>query len=117
MDLGISSFLLQKKAVPLDRYLLDLKKKKDEDAIKKVLFAFKEAMDKRCKKGISNRDLLNLVRNSGYIEGKVIEMDLGSFYQENKDIREENRKIAFDMMKKFLEKKMPSSITYLEKEL
>ncbi len=78
INLNEYGFVLQKKAKTLESVLRGLVNKGDSEGIKEVLNSFLETITKISRKGFINADY-NCVKNSGYLNGKVIEIDLGSF--------------------------------------
>ncbi len=79
IDADNVGFLIQKRATPLTKALMDCKKNQDDLTTQQITHSFFEDVDALCKKGIVNRDY-NCLKNSGIIDGQVVQFDLGSFY-------------------------------------
>jgi hypothetical protein len=78
------SFIIQKKAKLFDKLLNDSCKNKNITEIESLVRSFYDICAKRSSKGIFNRDFANAMRNVGVVENKVVELDLGSFYRDDK---------------------------------
>lgn len=77
IDLGSAYFILQKKAKTLKSILLENLGKKDFMAVDKIMKDYLNASYFSLRKGILNKD--SSVKNSGYINDRFIEFDLGRF--------------------------------------
>jgi hypothetical protein len=78
VDLSQTEFALQRRATPLFDHLKSLL---DEDRLldaKQAIQSLIHLLEKRCRKGIADRDP-HLSLNFGYVDGQVIEFDIGSF--------------------------------------
>ncbi|NRA90785.1 MAG: hypothetical protein HRU43_06640 [Simkaniaceae bacterium] len=76
-------FVVQRKAIPTNAYLLQLKEEGKIFEAKKALqelFAFTEM---RAKKGYSDKDP-HLIHNFGFLGGKAVEIDIGGFHKDPK---------------------------------
>ncbi|MGE0199207.1 MAG: hypothetical protein AB7N99_04140 [Simkaniaceae bacterium] len=76
-------FLMQKRAIPTDQYLLSLKKTGD---LKKAQQAIDDLLHftlYRAQKGYSDKDP-HLIRNFGFIKDHVVEIDVGGFHHDPK---------------------------------
>jgi hypothetical protein len=84
IDLNTTRFVLQKRAVPLPQYLDSLTN--DEQA-KESIDSLLNLISTRCLRAIQDRDMEP--RNFGYIAGRAIEIDTGSFSKngETQDVR------------------------------
>lgn len=82
LDLGITEFVVQKKAIDAEKTLDTLLQKKQVDeailAMQKLLVLIEE----RSQKGIKNKDG-KILENYGFIENEPIEMDIGSYIYRN----------------------------------
>jgi len=76
-------FVLQRKAVPTDEYLLNLRKLEDTETAKKAIHDMLTFTKKRAQLGYSDKDP-HLIRNFGFIEGKAVEIDIGGFHKDPK---------------------------------
>lgn len=75
IDLNTTPFLLQKRADLLFSYL-----EAHPESKKEIIDSLFTCITNRSKMGISNRDPL-LYRNFGVLDGKVVEIDVGSFVE------------------------------------
>ncbi|GAB4190307.1 MAG: hypothetical protein Tsb0015_11450 [Simkaniaceae bacterium] len=108
-------FILQKKAQSIPAYLLTLKKQKNYEQIKQTLHDFICFSKKRAQQGYLNKDP-NFIKNFGFLDGKIIEIDVGGCYQDpKKDLFYfhfyELKKIE-NKMQRFLLKEIPELSWY-----
>jgi len=75
-------FILQKKAVSLDRYFSKLIKEKKDKELSEAVDAFFLHIATRAKQKIFNRDYRNAMRNMGWLNNQIIDCDVGSFYED-----------------------------------
>ncbi|MBI2812051.1 MAG: hypothetical protein HYX67_14640 [Candidatus Melainabacteria bacterium] len=111
-NLGMTEFALQKKVDLFFPHLTALKPEKRKEAIDAVL----AQINARCQKGIGDRDP-NLAINFGFIEGKAVELDIGSYYL-NPALKNplNTRKELFLctlQLQKWLEKHSPDLLDYV----
>lgn len=82
LDLAKTEFVLQKKAIGVEKTLHTLLQKKQVDeailAMQKLLVLIEE----RSKKGIKNKDE-KILQNFGFIEKEPVEIDIGSYIYRN----------------------------------
>lgn len=83
VDLSRTEFALQKKAELFFPYLENLLKKRQHEQCKLAIDSLLTQIQTRCSKGIGDRDP-NLEINFGFIDGKAIEFDLGSYFSSPK---------------------------------
>jgi hypothetical protein len=83
IDLDSIQFLLQRKAIPTDKYLLSLKKCGDLEEAKKAIINLLHFTQRRAQKGYSDKDP-HLIRNFGFIKEQVVEIDVGGFHRDPK---------------------------------
>jgi len=83
INLDKIQFLLQYKAIPTDTYLLKLKETGDIEGAKKAIIDLINFTVQRAKKGYSDKDP-HLIRNFGFINDKVVEIDVGGFHHDPK---------------------------------
>lgn len=76
-------FVVQKKAIPTDTYLLTLKSEGKIEEAKEALKSLVAFTVKRAEKGFSDKDP-HLIRNFGFLEGKAVEIDIGGFHRDPK---------------------------------
>lgn len=116
IDLDTSKFFLQKRAVPLENHFASLQKKKAHDAARISIDSLIQMLTCRCKKGFSDRDIVN--RNFGYIGTQAIEIDSGSFRKNQKMrqpwIYKQELFYATLELKFWLKKNYPEMVGYLE---
>jgi hypothetical protein len=80
INLDDVGFVIQKKAHPLDKYLKGLARKNDDEKLKNAILYFFDMAKFRYSRSIVNRDVANSVRNSSFLDNRIIEIDVGSFY-------------------------------------
>lgn len=79
LDLSQTEFALQKKADMLFPTLEQLLSSGRKEEVKDAIDSLLSLMHTRCNKGIGDRDP-NLLINFGFVSGKAVEIDLGSYY-------------------------------------
>jgi hypothetical protein len=77
IDLDTARFYLQKRAIPLEKHFLALKKNKEHERARQCVASLCAMIRDRCGKGFADRDPYN--KNFGFIDDRAIEMDTGSF--------------------------------------
>jgi hypothetical protein len=82
IDLDNFGFIIQKKVTPLIDYLLEQKKENKLNVSRKIVRSFLQMINDCYDKGIEIKDY-NCIKNAGFFEGKVINLDLGSFYKKD----------------------------------
>lgn len=116
IDLRKTEFAIQQRAELLFPHLEDLFKSGNKEKLKQAIDSLLEQIQCRCRKGIGDRDP-NLWINFGYIDGKVVEFDLGSFYLHPALMSpmEEAKELFFSThsLQKWLEKHCPDLLDYL----
>jgi hypothetical protein len=116
VDLDTSKFFLQKRAIPLENHFAALQKKKAEAEAKLSIDSLVQLLTGRCKKGFSDRDIVN--RNFGYIGTQAIEIDSGSFRKNSRMrqpwIYKQELFYATLELKSWLKKNYPEMVGYLE---
>ena len=83
LNLDEIAFIIQKNATATDQYLLELRKKGDLKEAKKSIRNLLNFTVQRATEGYNDKDP-HLIRNFGFINDQVIEIDLGGFYQDPK---------------------------------
>ncbi len=83
LNLDDFEFILQKKALPTDEYLLKLKKNNQTEKAKKALKEIFKFTEYRAQLGYSDKDP-HPIRNFGFIDGRAIEIDIGGFHHDPK---------------------------------
>ncbi|MBF5060266.1 hypothetical protein NEPTK9_001799 [Candidatus Neptunochlamydia vexilliferae] len=76
-------FLVQKRAIPTDTYLLALKREGKLAEAEKALSSLIAFTVKRAQKGFSDKDP-HFIRNFGFIDDRAIELDVGGFFHDPK---------------------------------
>ncbi len=76
-------FIVQKRAIPTDTYLLTLKKEGRLAEAEKALSSLIAFAVKRAQKGFSDKDP-HLIRNFGFIEDQATQLDVGGFFHDPK---------------------------------
>ena len=117
LDPNKVAFVLQKKALPLEKYLLQCKKENDMDKTKKILESFFETTKSLLNRKILNKDY-NCIKNTGIIDGKIIYMDVGSFVKNNtlKEAKKYNHFLRYSSkyFRKWGNKNYPEMLPYYE---
>jgi len=113
-------FVLQRKAIPTDKYLLALKKEGKIEEAQQALSSLLAFTVKRAEKGYSDKDP-HLIRNFGFINGKAVEIDIGGFHHDpKKDLNyfhtHEMRRIQRKLLP-WLEENYPELTPYATDEL
>jgi hypothetical protein len=119
IDLDTARFFLQRRAVPLERHLGELKKQNADALAKASIDSLIQMILTRCQKGYADRDILN--RNLGFIGTQAIEIDSGSFL-ENPRMKEPwvyKQEIFYATLelKIWLKKNYPEMVSYLEQRV
>ena len=113
-------FLLQRKAIPTDEYLLSLKKSGDLEGSKKAITNLLDFTLLRAQKGYSDKDP-HLIRNFGFIKGEVVEIDVGGFHRDpKKDLHYFYNHEIYRIQNKilpWLEKNYPELSSFTEKHI
>ncbi len=117
VDLSKTSYVLQKKAAPLEKELLHLQAENGSGKINKLIGSFIKTFATRMRKGILNRDYMNALRNCGCSDENVIEVDIGSFYYAKDFDYARELKISTAPFKEFLRERLPEYLSYFEQEL
>lgn len=112
IDLNGIDFALQKKAELSHKHLRKLIRAKDLETAKRRIDAILELIVERCKLGIRDRDP-NFRTNIGFLDGKAIEIDLGSY--ESDDPLALKQEVAFQTrkFKKWLARRNAELARYL----
>ncbi|MEM8727926.1 MAG: hypothetical protein AAGE99_04375 [Chlamydiota bacterium] len=118
--LGDVEFVLQRKAIPTDKYLLSLKKEGKLEEAKQALSSLLAFTVKRAEKGYSDKDP-HLIRNFGFIDRKAVEIDIGGFHHDPKKnlkyfYTDEMRRIRGKLLP-WLEGNYPELFPYAKEEL
>ena len=120
LNLDTLQFILQKNAIPTDKYLLTLRKNGQTDVAKKAIQDLLAFTKKRAELGYSDKDP-HLIRNFGFIEGKAVEIDVGGFHKDpKKDFNyyctHEIVKIQ-DKLLPWIEKNYPEITSFTQKQI
>ncbi|NGX43868.1 MAG: hypothetical protein K1060chlam3_00024 [Candidatus Anoxychlamydiales bacterium] len=117
VDLNEVGFVLQKKAFPFKKALLNAKK--DKKTIETLLSSFFDNLQSIYSKNLLNKDR-HVIQNLGVIDDRVVEIDIGRFIIKN-DFNEEKLKEEAThyttYLKKWLLKNSKDSIEFLDAKL
>jgi len=117
VDLDQMEFILQRKAKPFLPALLELKRAKEHAAAKRCLLSLLEFLIQRSQKGIGDRDPA-IKKNFGLLGEKVIEIDVGSFVEEEslKKSYSGKKQLLLETVKlrKWIKKKYPELLSYFD---
>ncbi|MCB1073985.1 hypothetical protein [Simkania negevensis] len=83
LNLDSLQFVLQKRAIPTDVYLLSLREKGKTTQAKKALREMLAFTKRRAELGYSDKDP-HLIRNFGFLDDQAIEIDVGGFHKDPK---------------------------------
>ena len=116
IDLDSSKFFLQKKAVAVEPHLAALKARGAHEESKACIDSLIALLVGRCKKGFSDRDILD--RNLGFIGTEAIEIDSGSFTRSPRMAQpwlyKQELYYGTLELKAWLKKHYPEMVSYLE---
>jgi hypothetical protein len=79
LDLNSAGFVLQKKVCLLGDVLVDLQKNGEDIKIRRVLEDYLTVLKKRSDRGYWIKDHNQFLRNYGMVDGRVYEIDVGSY--------------------------------------
>ena len=119
-NLSQTGFALQKKAQLLFPHLEELLKENRIEEGKRAIDSLISLIARRCHKGIGDRDP-NLRINFGFVEGKAVEFDIGSYYSDpslNSPFKT-RRELFFTtvLLQNFLAKHSPTLLNYLLEQI
>jgi hypothetical protein len=83
LELSDVEFVLQKRAIPTDVYLLSLKKQRKTKEAEKALASLLAFTLERAEQGYSDKDP-HLIRNFGFINDEAAQIDIGGFHHDPK---------------------------------
>ncbi|KPK33340.1 MAG: hypothetical protein AMS24_01385 [Chlamydiae bacterium SM23_39] len=115
ININSKFFIIQKKAEKLKPKILKIIKDKNKEELKKIVLDYFNLSFSIVKKGFINKD--SSIKNIGYIDEELIEMDLGRFVKIKSPNFYENLKKYTFLNKKFFEKNSPDIIKFFEKNL
>lgn len=115
IDLNSTFFIIQKKAEKLKPKILKAIKNHNKKKLEKMVIDLNNLSFSVVKKGFINKD--SSIKNIGYIDNTLIEMDLGRFVKIKSKNIYENLKEYTSLHKKFLEKYDYDIIEFFEKNL
>lgn len=121
VDLSKTHFIIQKKAEAfIGSALLSAYKNKDDHKVHAIIDSFLENISYRCKKNVRNTDP-NVFKNFAIIGNRVVEVDFGDFFAENKVIDPPLFIHEIDRyarsFRKWANKNIPETLTYFEQKL
>lgn len=118
VDLDSVAFIIQRRALPLPSIFIELRKRGDLKGLKNLILSYLKMGYNCSSKGVANRDFKNYVRNCGYYNNRVIQIDVGSFYVEDslhkKELIKREMSNFVDPLKVFLKEEAPEMITFVE---
>lgn len=115
IDINTTSFILQKKALPLLDQFAVWQKEGAKDKAKEGINELVNLIRKRAQLGICNKDAR--VRNFGFIDDKIMEIDLGSFVKKRKLRVKEKLIFETTELKKWLEEYDQELSDYLTEKI
>jgi hypothetical protein len=116
VDLGKTSFLVQRRAARIDQVLLNCARNKDELFAKKVIQGFFATLEKRCRQEIFVRDAQCTLQNMGVCKERVMEVDVGSYYRDTSFDFEKEMKRSVLPLREFLLQHFPTMIAFFDEE-
>ena len=120
IDLRKTEFALQQNAELFFPFLEKLLKAKNRAGLQSAIDSLIAHIEKRCSKGIGDRDP-NLTINFGFIETKLVEFDLGSYFLKPtlKNPLETAKELFLSTyaLQKWLEKHSPELLDYLLEQI
>lgn len=118
LDLDKVHFVVQKKMHKLEKKLLDLHEKRDLHLAKIFLNNYFMLIKKRCSKKIKNVDHSGYIRNMGYINKRVYEIDVGGYRKRKELLTKEGFKVEFcyfsDRLKRWSKKRAPLFLSFID---
>lgn len=114
VDLDEVGFIIQKKVKTFEEVLLQ--NKENIEDLKKLANSFLYTTESIYKKGFINDDY-NCVKNSGYIDGKVIHSDVGSFLPKDNLMEKENFEKEFFRFVRYFKKWSDKNAPFLSEHL
>lgn len=118
-ELDKLAFVIQKKVIPLTEIVSPTFPERGV-CIEKMIDSFIDSIVFLAKNNFASRDIPNMVRNCGYLEGKFIFTDVGSFYRVTEDEKDYLRDQLYSfasLMRDFLKSKAPEYLLFYEKRL
>lgn len=120
IDLDSTRFVLQETAELVGKKIRTLQNAGNEQGSQKSIDSLLTLIVERCKKGIADRDPI-IKQNFGFIEGRAIEIDTGSFSlnQQMKHPFNYRRELYFETreLQEWLEVHYPSLALYLDAQI
>ena len=120
LNLDELQFVIQKRAIPTDVYLLSLREKGEIELAKQAIHEMLTFTKRRAELGFSDKDP-HLIRNFGFLEGQAIEIDVGGFHKDpKKDFQYyqtfELKRIQNKLLP-WLEENYPEIVSYAKEEI
>lgn len=120
VELDTTEFILQSKADLLFSHLENTIQTKPIKEAKKLIRSIFEVISERCDKGIRNMDCM-IGRNFGFVEGRPVELDTGSFVHDETLKSQEGKSAELQRqtkkLKHWLSRKHPELYTYYLSQL
>lgn len=120
VELDNLGFILQKKVTLLGEVLEDLKAKEDRIGIEKILTDYLSLLKRRTDKGFWIKDHNQFLRNYGRCEGKVFEIDVGSYRYDNLKTACFFQKNNLDHLKRlhlWIEDNLPEHLAFFDQKI
>ncbi len=116
IDLGKTSYLLQRRGESLASFLLSVYRNHEEEVLKWAVRSFFKTVAARLEKKILVRDAHCTLQNMAVCEEGIIEIDVGSFYFDpDCNFKQEMNRSA-DPLREFVQKEMPEFFFFFEEE-
>lgn len=120
LELDKLQFVVQKKAVPTDIYLTNLRNKGKVEEAKEAIKKLLDLTKMRAKLGYSDKDP-HLIRNFGFLDQKAVQIDIGGFHRDpKKDLAYYQSQEIFKIQDKFLpwiEENYPEIAPFTKKQI
>lgn len=121
VDLNDTVFAIQKTAVLSTDRLQNAIERKDSEQVERLLDDLIAFTVNRSLKGIDDADKSGLPRNFGYIDGHIVQIDIGAFIKQQApypaEVIEQILQDKFSRLKNQLQKKFPNILPFLEERI
>lgn len=121
VDVNYTAFAIQKTAVLATDRLQNAIDRKDSGELEHLLDDLIEFTVNRSLKGIDDADKSGMPRNFGYIDGHIVQIDIGAFSKQQAahpdEVIEQILQDKFSRLKNQLQQKFPHSLPFLEERI
>jgi hypothetical protein len=121
VDVNYTAFAIQKTAVLATDRLQNAIDRKDSGEVEHLLDDLIEFTVNRSLKGIDDADKSGMPRNFGYIDGHIVQIDIGAFSKKQAahpdEVIEQILQDKFSRLKNQLQQKFPLSLPFLEERI